>query len=135
MDTNVIIAALRSRRGASHLLLQLVDSGRFEIALSVPIVLEYEDVAKRCLDELVYTANEVDALIGYLCEVGIQTEIYFLWRPSSKDEGDAKIIEAAVAAHCDTIVTFDIRNFVDARPFGIKVINPKEFLTEIGALS
>src|SRR5947209_5957695 len=47
MDTNVLVAGLRSRRGASFRLLQLLGTGRFEIAISVALVLEYEDVLMR----------------------------------------------------------------------------------------
>ena len=134
IDSNVILSALRSKKGASHRLLQLIDAGKFEFAISVPIILEYEDVIKRQLDALVFSEEEINAILGYICSIGIQTEIYFLWRPSSKDEGDAKIIEAAVAAGCDTIVTFNSRNFLEARSFGIAVIPPKEFLLEIGVV-
>ena len=36
IDTNVLVAALRSRRGASFRLLQELQKGRFGFALSVP---------------------------------------------------------------------------------------------------
>ncbi len=52
LDTNVIIAALRSRRGASFRLVSLVDSGKFETNLSVPLVLEYEATIRAQQHEL-----------------------------------------------------------------------------------
>lgn len=112
----------------------MVGTGRFEIALSVPVVFEYEEVAKRQIDELVYTDEEVDGIIGYLCEVADQTAIYFLWRKYSRDPKDEKILELAVAAGCDTIVTFNRRNFTQAKMFGIQVLTPRQFLGEIGEL-
>jgi len=52
IDTNVIIAAMRSRRGASALLLSMLADGRFEAHLSIPLALEYEDVLMRQRVEL-----------------------------------------------------------------------------------
>ena len=51
LDTNVLEAAFRSRRGASFAVLSLVGTGCFEIAVSVPLVLEYEEVLLRNADE------------------------------------------------------------------------------------
>ena len=96
--------------------------------------MEYEEVAKRQIDELVYSEQEVDSIIGYLCEVADQTAIYFLWRPYSRDPKDEKVLELAIAAGCDTIVTFNRRDFAQARIFGLKVLTPRQFLGEIGEL-
>jgi predicted nucleic acid-binding protein len=40
IDTNVLVAGLNSNRGAAFRLLSLVGTGRFDIHLSVPLVLE-----------------------------------------------------------------------------------------------
>ena len=63
IDTNVFVAALRSRRGASYRLLMLVDSGRFVVNVSVPLVLEYEDAAKRFLDQIHLSERDVGDII------------------------------------------------------------------------
>jgi predicted nucleic acid-binding protein len=47
IDTNVIVAGLRFRRGSAFQLLTLIDTGQFDIHLSVPLVLEYTDVLLR----------------------------------------------------------------------------------------
>ncbi len=47
IDTNVVVAGLRSKLGAAFKLLALVGTGQFEIHLSVPLVFEYEDVLLR----------------------------------------------------------------------------------------
>src|SRR5215207_4638343 len=82
IDTNIFISALMSRRGASFKLLMLVGQGKFEISLSVPLVLEYEDVAKRFIGEKIsLTEAAVDDIIDYLCSVCQQQAVYYLWRP------------------------------------------------------
>lgn len=135
IDTNVLVAALRSRSGASFKLLSLVNKGRFQISLSVPLTLEYEDVLMRQLPHLVLTADEVVKLLNYLCRVAYLHPIFFLWRPFLKDPKDEMILELAVAGSCTYIVTFNKRDFVGVRKFGIRVVTPREFLVEIGELS
>jgi len=81
LDTNVIYSGLRSRRGASFKLLSLLGSGRFEIHLSVPLVLEYEEVLQEKRQDLGLTEADVDDVLDYLCQVAGLHEIHFLWRP------------------------------------------------------
>ena len=67
LDTNVLIAGLRSRRGASFALLELLAEDAFEISVSVPLVLEYEAVARRQARELGLTHADVDAVVDFDC--------------------------------------------------------------------
>ncbi len=55
-------------------------------------------------------------------------KIYFLWRPSLPDANDELILELAVSAKCEYIVTHNIKDFKGAEKFGIKAVTPKEFL-------
>jgi putative PIN family toxin of toxin-antitoxin system len=134
IDTNVFIAALRSRRGASHKLLLLIRSGKFEINISVPLVLEYEDAAKRFIQNIPLTKQDIDNILDYLCTVANRKKIYYLWRPFLKDPKDDMVLELAVAASCDFIVTYNKRDFQGVERFGIKVVTPGEFLEKIGEL-
>jgi putative PIN family toxin of toxin-antitoxin system len=134
VDTNVLVAALRSRRGASHRLLRLIDRGKFEINVSVPLVLEYEAAAKGILHETALTARDIDDIIDYLCAIANRRDVYYLWRPFSRDPKDDMVLELAVAASCEVIVTFNKRDFRGAESFGISVLSPGEFLREIGEL-
>jgi putative PIN family toxin of toxin-antitoxin system len=135
IDTSVWIAALRSRRGASHRLLTLIGTGRFEIHISVPLVLEYEDVAKRMPGEIALDASDIDDLLDYICSVGKHQKVFYLWRPFLRDPGDDFVLELAVAAGCDTIVTLNQRHFAGVERFGIATLTPKEFLQAIGGFS
>lgn len=101
IDTNVIVSGLRSRKGASFRMLELVGKGYFDINLSVPLVLEYEDVLYRQLSELFVSKQAVDAVIDFHCAVSKQHQIFFLWRPFLRDPKDDMVLELAVKAECE----------------------------------
>lgn len=135
IDTSVLISALLSQRGAAYRLLMLSDSGLFETNLSVPLVAEYEAVAKRMLDQMSLTLTDLDDILDYLCSVGQQRKIFFLWRPFLPDPGDDMVLEIAVAAQAEYIVTFNQKHFAGCEQFGIVLLTPREFLVQIGELS
>jgi putative PIN family toxin of toxin-antitoxin system len=134
IDTNVLVAALRSRRGASHKLLRLIDSGKFSMSISVPLILEYEDAAKRSLDSISLTIHDIGDIINYICRIAKRRNIFYLWRPFLKDPKDDMVLELAVAGQCSTIVTFNTKDFEGVEQFGVRVMTPKKFLEEIGEL-
>jgi len=134
IDTNVFISALRSRRGASHRLFMLLDRGMFDITISVPLIVEWEDAAKRIAREVGLTHADIDDILDYICRVARKRAIHFLWRPFLKDPQDDHVLELAVTAGCDVIVTYNVRDFAGAEQFGIRVVTPKEFLRAIGGV-
>ena len=131
LDTHVVVSALRSNRGASFRLLAEIDSGRFEICLSVPLVLEYEAVLFRQARTLGLSRRDVGDVLDYLCSVAHRQPIFFLWRPRLRDPNDDMVLEVAVAAGCRYIVTFNTRDFGSGRPFSLRVVTPREFLQAI----
>jgi predicted nucleic acid-binding protein len=134
LGTNVLEAAMRSRRGASFAVLSLVGGNQFDIALSVPLVMEYEEVLMRQV-QAGRSRTAVGSVIDYLCAVAKRQDIFFLWRPCLADPSDDMLLELAVAAECDAIVTYNKRDLAPARQFGIRVLSPAEFLDDIGVLS
>lgn len=134
LDTSVLVAGVRSRRGASFQLLSRIGSGVFDIAVSVPLVLEYEDVLVRHLPATALDAADVRDIIDYMCSVATRQEIFFLWRPQLRDPGDDMVLELAVAADCDAIVTHNVRDFAGADRFRIRVLSPGMFLNELRSL-
>jgi len=134
IDTNVLVAALRSRRGASFRLFELIDSGKFHTCISVPLVLEYEAAAKDLIGQVSLRERDVDTVIDYVCKVASHHQIYYLWRPFLKDAKDDMVLELAVTAACDAIVTYNVRHFEGAEKFGLKIMTAKELLQQIGAL-
>jgi putative PIN family toxin of toxin-antitoxin system len=134
IDTNVLVSALRSRRGASHRLVSLIGSEKFQVNVSVPLVLEYEYAAKGLLEELPLNEAEIDQIIDYICQVAARRKVFYLWRPFLKDPKDDMVLEVAVTAGCDVIVTYNKRDFQNVDQFGLQLMTPREFLQEIGEL-
>ena len=128
LDSNVLVAALRSRNGASFQLLRLLRAGRFEVAISVPLAIQYESVLIRHAKEVELSRQEAVGLVDYFCQVAHKQEIHFLWRPTLSDPGDEFVLELAVAAGCRFIVTHNIRDFSGADRFGVSIVTPGEFL-------
>jgi putative PIN family toxin of toxin-antitoxin system len=134
IDTNVLVTAQRSKRGASARLISLLGTGRFDIHVSVPLVLEYEAVLLRYRAELKLTQEDVADVIDALCALAKHQKIYFLWRPYLRDQNDEMVLELAVAAQCEYIITYNQRDFRGADKFGIRVIDARTFRQEIGEL-
>jgi len=131
LDTNVLYAGLRSKRGASYKLLKHLNSGKFEINLSVPLILEYEEVLLRKQPTLSFTEKEIGHILDYLCRIANLHEVHFLWRPILNDPKDDMILDLAVRANCRYIVTYNTRDFSDVNKFGIQVVTAQEFLIAI----
>ena len=134
LDTNILVTALRSKRGASFKLISLIDKGPFEVNLSVSLVFQYEEILRRQRRSLHVNQDDIADFLDYLCSVANLHEIYFLWRPYLPDPQDDMILELAVNASCKYIVTYNKRDFRGAETFGIEVVTAKEFLEKIGAL-
>src|SRR3989304_7419914 len=92
IDTNVFISALRSRRGASYRLFMLLDRGTLESNISVPLIVEYEDVAKRIAREIGLASADIDDILDYICSVARKHIIHFLLRPFPKEPRDDHVL-------------------------------------------
>ncbi len=134
IDTNVIVSALRSSRGASFKLLSLFRSRAYLLAISVPLVLEYEDVLGRNPEDSPISQAAADDILDQICAAAERYDIHFLWRPLLRDPKDDHVLELAVAARAQYIVTYNKKDFVEVDKFGIKVVDPREMLQEIGEL-
>lgn len=134
LDTNIIVAALRSPRGASAALVGRALEEAFVPVLSVALVLEYEAVccepAQRSVSGL--SVEEVQTVVSALCAVGEPVEARFLWRPQLRDPADEMVLEAAINGRADGLVTFNRRDFGDApERFGIPLLSPQDALRRI----
>ena len=135
LDTNVLVAGLRSSLSASHRVLSLVGSGRFTHVVSVALLFEYEAAVKRPESGCRLPRPAIDDILDYVCTAGERQPIYFLWRPTLSDPNDDLVLEVAVHGRCDRIVTFNTRDFVGSARFGIQVETPAEFLRSLGVKS
>lgn len=101
----------------------------FDIAVSVPLVLEYEDAMLRHRGSL--TVGQVCDVIDYVCSVARHHRVFFLWRPLLRDPNDDMVAEIAVAAGAQAIVTHNTRDFLGVGRLGLKVWSPKHLLERI----
>ena len=137
IDTNVLVAALRSIHGASFRLLKLLQKKdeRFKINVSTSIVLEYEAVLKREIHRQGKDISIIDKFIDDMVSEANRYQIFYLLRPHLKDADDDFILELAFSSSADFIITYNTNNFKEAKSFGVNVIKPKEFLQKIGEIS
>lgn len=135
IDTNVLVSALLSNRGASHRVLRLLGDPRWQINVSVPLVLEYEQTLKRVCAGPALSAGDIDDVMDFLCSQANLRPIFFLWRPLLPDPNDDFVLELAVESRADFLITFNGKDFAAAERFGIRVIAPREFLAIMGEAS
>jgi putative PIN family toxin of toxin-antitoxin system len=131
LDTDVIVAAIRSPAGASAALLLAIDDGLAEMLATVPLFLEYEAICHRPEHMLAsgLRSSELAALFDRLVELVVPIEPWFLWRPQLHDAADEMVLEAAVNGQADALVTFNRRHFLPAAErFGLPIWLPGETL-------
>ena len=134
LDTNVLVAARRSRGGASNALLRGVDARAFIMLASVPLILEYEAVLTRPEHLAAARLEEGLALqfLDYLAGLVEPVKLHYLWRPQLSDVADEMVLETAINGRANVIVTFNKRHFGPAARFGIDVVTPAETIRRLG---
>jgi putative PIN family toxin of toxin-antitoxin system len=134
IDTNVLVSALRSNRGLSFQLLSRIGGELFDHCVSAPLLLEYEEVLKREAVPLGWELLEIDILLDHLAATGKKCLIYFQVGPVTPDQDDEMVLNLAIAAQADRIVTFNTRHFAEAVRFGVTVCTPADFCAELGMM-
>ncbi|MBF0178480.1 MAG: putative toxin-antitoxin system toxin component, PIN family [Magnetococcales bacterium] len=127
LDTNVLVAGLRSNQGASFRLLRQMPLRRFHPQISVPLFLEYEAVLKRPDIGISLAPAEIDTILDIIAALSNPVRLHYLWRPILPDPADDMVLELAVASNSEVIVTFNIKDFSEAARFGIQVLTPRGF--------
>ena len=131
LDTDVVIAGLRSPTGASAELLRMARHGRISLLISVPLFIEYET---KCTEEehlsaAGLTAADAQAFLDALAVFAQPVTIHYSWRPQLSDPADEMVLETAVNGQADALVTFNQRDFGKAPgQFGIELLLPSEAL-------
>jgi putative PIN family toxin of toxin-antitoxin system len=133
IDTNIVVAGLRSRRGAAFRLLSLLGTGAFEHCLSVALLFEYEAAVKRPETGIRLSPQQLDDTLDYIAASAHQQIIHYLWRPALPDPGDDLVLEVAVAGACRTIVTYNVQDFAGSERFGVRPLIPAKFLARVEA--
>jgi putative PIN family toxin of toxin-antitoxin system len=133
IDTNVIYQALRSKNGASHFILNLIREGKLNIALSINVFKEYEDVLLRpkTLTDLKLDNFDIDKILAFLAYIGKPFNVYYLFRPNLKDENDNMYIDLALASNSKYIITNNISDFTinnELKFENINILTPTKFI-------
>jgi putative PIN family toxin of toxin-antitoxin system len=131
LDTSVLYQALRSTRGASYQILQLIRQKKLRVTLTVPVFFEYQEVLYRpeTLRDLELTRRDVDAVLDLLLLHGELHVVSFLWRPNLADADDDLFVECAVVGQSDFLITRNVRDFTsgELRPMVFAVATPTDF--------
>lgn len=138
LDTNVLYAGIRSSRGASRIILEMLIDGRMTAVLSPALLLEYEEqlCGNATLHALGLTDDDMAAFLDELVAISVHVHAYRLWRPLSPDPDDDMVIECAVNGHANVIITFNTRHVQPAYTvFDIPVLTPAQFLARFGRLA
>ena len=130
IDTNVLLSAIYSNKGASHKLILMIDSDKFRVNISTTLIYEYEEILKQ---KSKLDIRYIDSILNYICKIGKKNKIFYLWRPKLKDVDDDLLLELAVKSN-SIIVTLNGKDFKPASEFNLKVMTPKEFLQYIGEI-
>ena len=134
LDTDVVVAALRSPRGASRRLIQDLRAGRVQAVATIGMFLEYESVLTRPeqLTATGLTLGETGRFLDGLAALVVPVRPHFLWRPQLRDPNGEMVLEAAVNSHAHAIVTFNQRDFLPAASrFGIRVETPGNIIRRL----
>jgi putative PIN family toxin of toxin-antitoxin system len=134
LDTSVMVAALRSSRGASRQLLLSALTRRFELLLSVPLLLEYGAVLTRTdqLSAFGISKRDVERVLDDVTSIGRPVRLSYRWRPQLPDAKDDMVLETAVNGNADAVVTFNRSDFEAlSERFDCRVVLPREALLEL----
>ena len=129
VDTSVLVAAARSRQGASFALVSSLPNARFEIALSVSLYTEWQAVLTRPEHRPPgLQVEDVLAYLRYLASIAHLQDIHYLWRPFLRDPDDDMVLECAVASGSQYLVTHNVRDFMRIAELGVSPITPAAFM-------
>jgi putative PIN family toxin of toxin-antitoxin system len=134
LDTDVIVAAMRSPSGASAAILRYVREGQASLLVSVPLAIEYEASCQRAEHRYAasLTERQVDGFLKAVIAMAEPVVTHFLWRPQLRDVSDEMVLEVAVNGHADALITFNVRDYADVPSrFGVELLRPREAIRRI----
>lgn len=103
LDCNILVISLTSRSPA-HIIYQSLIKGKFDLAVSTEIFLEYEEII-----QIKYGVTTSNAFISLLRELPNVHDIitYYKWKLIESDPDDNKYIDCCIAGKADYLVTED----------------------------
>ena len=134
IDTNIFVSALMNAAGAPRAVLRLALKREVLPVIGNALFNEYESLLKRdnLWKDSLLKGSERERLFDALLSVSAWTPIYYLWRSNLRDESDNHLIELAVAAGAETIITANKRDFAGSELLfpQIRIETAGEFLDQ-----
>jgi putative PIN family toxin of toxin-antitoxin system len=134
LDTDVVVAALRSPGGASAAIVRLVRQGGATLLISVALALEYEAVCSRPEHRLGagLSEHQVNVFVDAIVALAEPIPVHFLWRPQLRDPCDEMVLEVAINGEADALVTFNTRDFGNVPGhFGVDLMLPRDAIVRM----
>lgn len=132
IDSNVLVAAVRSNRGWSYKLVRGICADlRWQPCVTVPLLHEYTEQIHNEDHTPEWSTENRENFLDYICASSQCFEVHYLWRPLLADEDDHLVLEAALASSSRMIVTFNKRDLAPAERMGISLMTPKEFMLSL----
>jgi putative PIN family toxin of toxin-antitoxin system len=128
LDTNVLLAGLRSQAGASYEVLRLLRVGKWKLVLSNTVLGEYHEILHRESAATGLSKHETDAFLDALCLLAEKWALITPWQPVASDPEDEPFVQLAREAAVPYLVTYNIRDLAEAKKFGVTVLPPALFL-------
>ncbi|WP_322789170.1 PIN domain-containing protein [Thiohalocapsa halophila] len=103
----------------------------FTLLACVPLLLEYEAVLKRPEHLRIGGRTEAmtDAFLDALCLRCGPLQLFYLWRPRTRDQADDMVLETALSGQADHSVTLNTADFAAAAQFRSTVLTPTSLPT------
>ncbi len=130
MDTNVLVAAFRSRQGASFELFLRLRRGEWTAVISNHLLFEYEEVLKR-ETATGLSLTDVDHILNAVCARSEEHLLAPGWEPILADADDEPLVQLAHESGAKLIVSFNARHLEPAKGLGISVLKPGDFLAMV----
>lgn len=129
MDTNVLVAGLRSTEGASFEILQALRRGEWHCILSNHLLMEWREKLLEMALSLGATTADVDGMLTVICAHAEEWHLRPDWHPALiHDPDDEPLAQLAHESGANVVVTHNVRHLLPAEALGIKVLRPRDFL-------
>jgi putative PIN family toxin of toxin-antitoxin system len=128
LDTNVLVAAFRSKTGASFEVFRRLRLAEWTAVLSNHLIYEYEEVLKRDAATLSMSFSDIDQILNAICAEGEEWALNHDWQPVLDDPDDEPLVQLARESNALVIITHNTRHLQPAAKLGIQTLNPRAFL-------
>lgn len=131
MDTNVLVAAFRSRTGASFEIFQRLRRDEWTAILDNHLIYEYEEILKQDAADLSLSLNDVDQILNAISARAEEWPLTHDWEPILDDPDDEPLVQLAQESGAFVIITHNTRHLEPSAKMGIQILKPSEFLTRL----